>query len=83
MSYWQERNDYECYRRDEDAKAEREAAEAETPTHSVLIARNQHLMDVYDALGVAWGDNPFPIIARMRAAVPAEVEPPSGGPRDE
>jgi hypothetical protein len=27
----------------------------------------QHLMDVYEALGVRWGDDPFPVIANLRA----------------
>jgi hypothetical protein len=33
---------------------------------STLKAREQHLMDVYDSLGIKWGDDPFHAISTLK-----------------
>lgn len=41
---------------------------ATDPQREGLSAKEQHLMDVYDSLGLKWGDDPFPLIDRLRSA---------------
>ena len=51
-------------------------AEAEHNYQGSDAAKAAHMMDLYEALGVRWGDNPFAVIAKMRSIAELESQEP-------
>lgn len=61
-------------------KALRQAiAEAEDNYQGSDAAKAAHMMDLYTALGVRWGEDPFAVIAKMRSIAEAEKQEPVRG----
>jgi hypothetical protein len=51
-------------------------AKAEDNYQGSDAAKAAHMMDLYTALGVRWGDNPFAVIAKMRSITELESQEP-------
>ena len=51
-------------------------AKAEDNYQGSDAAKAAHMMDLYTALGVRWGDNPFAVIAKMRSIAELESQEP-------
>jgi hypothetical protein len=55
-------------------------AEAEDNYQGSDAAKAAHMMDLYTALGVKWGEDPFAVIAKMRSIAGAEKQERPTGP---
>jgi hypothetical protein len=51
-------------------------AEAEDNYQGSDAAKAAHMMDLYTALGVKWGEDPFAVIAKMRSIAEAKKQEP-------
>jgi hypothetical protein len=58
------------------ASLQQAIAEAEDNYQGSDAAKAAHMMDLYTALGVRWGDNPFAVIAKMRSIAELESQEP-------